>query len=921
MRPVNITLCGFGAYAEKTVIDFEKLGKSGLYLITGDTGAGKTTIFDAITYALYGSASGNSRGSDTFRSKYSAPETPTYVEMTFDYDGKRYYIKRNPDYDRPKEKGEGMTRESAGACLRYPDGRVVNKVKDVNEAVIEIMGIDRKQFTSIAMIAQGDFLKLLLASTEERKAIFRKLFHTEKYSYLEDELKRLASELGKKNEELSKSIKQYISGIICGEDDILFLDAENAKNGDITTEDAVNLLEKLIVSDSTRLEKLNDKNAMTEKDIALITKKLGISEEQKKTEKNLKESEEKLKELIPQEKALCSALKEAKEKLPDIERLGEEIAELKATLPDYDGLEEKKALREKLLGEANNAAKQRNDAKRALESVHGETEKLKTELKALGNPEEKKAVADGEMKTVNSSLDELSEIEDDFTVLENQRKNLKILQEEYREKSAEAALLRAEYEKNNKAYLDSQAGILAEELTDGEPCPVCGSKSHPHPAKKPPEAPTKEELEKSKKEAESASAASQAASENANAVKVGIESREAAVLSAARKLFSAKNTEEARSTLSEKKAEIIKEKTKLSEISEKLKKDIMRKAILEKLIPEKENEAVKLSALIGEKEKLNAEKETERKGAEKRIEELSEKLKFTSKAQALSEISGKISAKEALEGKIKKAENDYSEWEKGIAAAKASVETSKKALENREIIDEEKEAEKLSQFISEKEELQVKMQIVHTALTTNRSVLDNVRKNYGKAAETEKLYSAMKLLSDTANGTLNKKEKITLETYFQMAYFDKIIRYANIRLRVMSDGQYELKRRQDADNYRSQAGLDLGVIDHYNGSERGVNSLSGGESFMASLSLALGLSDEIQSSMGGIKLDTMFVDEGFGSLDGDTLRQAMRALSNLAESDRLVGIISHVSELKEKIDRQIVVVKNKSRGSSVKIIA
>ena len=244
----------------------------------------------------------------------------------------------------------------------------------------------------------------------------------------------------------------------------------------------------------------------------------------------------------------------------------------------------------------------------------------------------------------------------------------------------------------------------------------------------------------------------------------------------------------------------------------------------------------------------------------------------------------------------------------------------KELLKDREEIDEDKAAKRKKELTDQKNDADVHIKEINARASANRSIYKALKKQVESIADTEQKLRWVKALADTAGGNLQGREKVMLETYVQTAYFDRIISRANVRFMVMSGGQYELKRSSTADNNRSQSGLSLDVVDHYNGTERSVKTLSGGESFKASLSLALGLSDEIQASAGGIRLDTMFIDEGFGSLDEESLQQAMRALSGLAESDRLVGIISHVPELKEKIDRQIRVIKDRSGGSRVEII-
>ena len=249
MRPIKLVMSAFGPYAGKTVLDMNLLGERGLYLITGDTGAGKTTIFDAIVFALYGEASGEYREASMFRSKYAAPETPTEVELTFVYGDEQYCVKRNPEYDRPKTKGEGVTTEKAGAILTYPDGRVITRLRDVNREIEEIIGLDRHQFTRIAMIAQGDFLKLLLAGTDERKKIFQKIFHTQPYYLLQERLKSESGKLGREYEALDASVRQYADGIVCSPDSALASRVEEAKEGRLPIHDTLSLLQQLIELD------------------------------------------------------------------------------------------------------------------------------------------------------------------------------------------------------------------------------------------------------------------------------------------------------------------------------------------------------------------------------------------------------------------------------------------------------------------------------------------------------------------------------------------------------------------------------------------------------------------------------------------------------------------------------------------------
>ena len=335
MRPVILTMSAFGPYAGKVTLELDKLGKSGLYLITGNTGAGKTSIFDAITYALFGEASGDNRTSTTFRSKYALPETPTEVELVFEYGEKRYRIKRNPEYIRPKLKGDGLAVKKANAELYYPDGTVVTKLKEVNKAVTDILGVDREQFRQIAMIAQGDFLKLLLASTSERKEIFQKIFHTNGYAILQKKLSEEANRLENEYKYLRQSIDQYINGIICDDDNVLSIEVRKAKNGECTAEETDILLEKLIMNDKKYEEELSEKYAEADKRYNDITKLLTKAERYKEDEKKLEKLTAQLVEETVKSSEFKSRVQQEEARQPEIKKLSESIAELKAELPDY----------------------------------------------------------------------------------------------------------------------------------------------------------------------------------------------------------------------------------------------------------------------------------------------------------------------------------------------------------------------------------------------------------------------------------------------------------------------------------------------------------------------------------------------------------------------------------------------------------
>ncbi len=920
MRPVKLVMSAFGPYAGRVELDFDALGKKGLYLIAGDTGAGKTTIFDAITFALYGEASGDNRSANMFRSKYASAGTPTEVELTFEYAGKQYYIKRNPEYDRPKARGSGMTVEKADAQLRYPDGRVAAKLKEVNQAVVEIMGIDRDQFTQIAMVAQGDFLKLLFASTEDRKKIFQRIFRTYRYSVLQEELKSESGRLGKEYEAVSAGIRQYRSGIICEENDALSAEVEAAKDGLLPMEEVLELVEKLIERDEKSERECGDGIERIEGELKEITEKLAKAAEQQKSRDSIRESEEKLLIEFPRRSALKEQCERWEAQLPEAKALDLAASAQRLALPDYDELEEKRAALSKIILELETVKKTAKEKIDALGKLKAEIEKLKAEQQLFGNAGEKCVKLEAQRDAVSNEIKSLADLEKALSDLKKLEKRLKEAQTDYKDKSEIAQIKESKYSAKQKAYLDEQAGIIAEGLIEGEPCPVCGSISHPHKAGKSAQAPTKADLDRGRQAADRAAKEAVDASLKAGEAKAAFEEKKSAIEAAARELFFFNRFEEIEPKLAEKESDAAGRLARLGESLQMAEAMAERKAELDRAVPELEANRSELEATVAELEKKAVEQRAEKKFIEGRTAALSLKLKFGTKLEAEKEIEACEEKKTAIETAYKRAVEDFNACDRIIAELNAAVEEAKKNLRDQVAVDINAEKDREAGLNVQKKKLVGKKQVISTRITTNRAVLEKIREMSKEAAAIEAKWIWVKALSDTANGNVGGKEKVMLETYVQTAYFDRVIARANTRFMVMSGGQYELKRRRTAENNRSQSGLELDVVDHYNGSERSVKTLSGGESFKASLSLALGLSDEVQSSAGGIRLDTMFVDEGFGSLDEESLQQAVRALSGLAEGNRLVGIISHVGELKEKIDRQIVVKKEKTGGSTVQMI-
>ena len=915
MRPLKLTISAFGPYADKTIIPMDKLGENGLYLITGDTGAGKTTIFDAITFALYGEASGKMRSSSMLRSKYAVPDTPTEVELEFSLGEKVYRIKRNPEYSRPSKRGGGETLQKAEVELSLPDGRVITKIKEVEEAVKDIIGIDREQFFQISMIAQGDFMQLLMLGTKERQAIFRKIFKTDSYKLLGERLKEEASKKKAQCEALRGSVKQYVDGIVCENND--FSEAvEKVKSGGATTEDTLKLVEYILAYDEAEFLKAENEREKTEKSLEEVNARILKAKEREKTEVSFKETKAKL-ELLGKNLAESEIeLKKAEKDAAKTEALEKELAELEAQKPQYSEREKK---REELKDIETQKSQKTLEIEKKSKNQNENREtllKMKEEYRKLSSAEAEKELLQSEKAKILEELKKTESLKADVKELEKVRAEAEKAKEEYLKHSDIALKCREAYSKANKAYLDEQAGILAEGLKEDIPCPVCGSLHHPAPAEKSAAAPSEKELQNLKKEYEKAESFTADLSREAGILSGALSASEKSVKEGLRRLFGEAEIDSADEKLdllvsnldksiSKKQAEIDLSLDKI-EIFRKLSKEI---PLLEELIA-KEDKAISLLssdiARLGGREK---ELEEQIKNISSRL-----KLKDISALEERSEelykdISAFKSFKKEIEEKNQLLKNE-------IAALQGKAEQLSEQIKEEVLVSIDEENELRDSLIKKREEIAAIEKALHFRILSNKTSMENISQKEKQLSSAERAYGFVKSLSDTANGTISGKERIMLETYVQMTYFDRVINRANTRFMMMTDGQYELKRREEPISMQGQSGLELDVIDHYNSSVRSVRTLSGGESFKASLSMALGLSDEVQASAGGVRLDTMFVDEGFGSLDEESLNQAVRALTKLTEGNRLVGIISHVAELKNKIDKQIVIRKNKASGGS-----
>lgn len=1100
MRPIKLEMAGFGAYIDETVIDFDKLG-NGLYLICGNTGAGKTTIFDALTFALFGRPSGENRTGEMLRSKYATLEQPTYVRLEFSNGGRLYTVKRNPSYERKALRGGGTTEQPAAAELTLPDGRVITGIEQVNSAIQnDILKLTHGQFTRIAMIAQGDFLKLLHAPTSERQDIFRKLFGTGRFALLTSELKELTSAEKAKKEKADDKIAAVVSGIDCDRQNELYESAALARQGGLTTEKTQSLVEQLIEHDKDTSDKLSKEAEEIEGQLKEIS--LSLEGEKKKGELLNKltaerDKRDKLSAALEQRK---TELTKAKGRLDEAQGLEKEAAAYEAQLSKYTELDELSKEHDKALAglfslktkqdelnadklslsagleqmkkeaalyadtavkEANTAASlekaeaekgkmsalskrlselldissQCKDKQRLCDGLDAKVKKLELEIsgseRKAAELEKKAAELSGvqillqqkenERENTLKASRELTQLCEDILTAEKSLTQHEAAARDYLKANEKSRRLKAAAEKLDDIFRCEQAGILALGLEENKPCPVCGSTSHPKPARlsENVSVPSEEEIKSARAAFEAAQAVADEALKKAQALKGKAAGLKNSALASAQRLLgkgcelgSAKALANERIQALDEKARLLDESInelnkKLSE-SEQLSRTIeAQKASLEaakERLPKAQSNrnaaSSELSTLTGRLDTLKEELNKELEAAFEQCSSTQAGEEIAKRTQELeSELAGLHAELEALErdkkrsgeleGDIPKAERELLEKEKlltdtakDIAALNSKADELKKQRERlsaglklesldkaqqhiaackekaqgirqlyeklREACSEDSnavslvegsikslEAEAAGYPETDGKALLEKKAALDKALTdtrkrsqeagsrirVNKAILERLCDAADELKAAEYRYAVTKELYDTAAGNLAGHDRISLESYVQGAYFDNILARANRRLTVMQDGQYSLKR-STGQKGSGKTGLDLDVIDHTNDSVRSVKSLSGGESFVASLALALGLSEEIQASSGGIRLESMFIDEGFGSLDETVLSQAMKALYSISENDRSVGLISHVAELQHTaaIEHRIEVTKTQGGGSKAEVI-
>ncbi len=924
MRPIKLTISAFGSYAGENVIDFDKLGTDGLYLITGVTGAGKSTIFEAISFALYGEVSDKETG--TLRSEYADPSVESFVELEFEIiennTRKRYTVRRNPEYERPKKRGGGLVRQPAGATLIYPDGKVAENTRVVTPKIADLLGMTCEQFKQTVMIEQGKFRELLTADTKTRKEILRSIFNIYVYHDFQERIGARAAAVKAELEKRLDELESVCGTIKCDDSEELSALRDRAASGELLIlSELEERLKKQNSEDKDLLEDLNKKQEKINDDINKLTKMIEKGENQEKLRKELDAAMEKLPEIKKISKEKSAEAKSCEEKFSgEAEKLNKEIGGLENELPKYKALEEKRENLAALEERIAESSATREELETRLKRLQEELGRLREESASLENAGENIAKSKAEIEKCNQRAKALSELKNEIKALNFARIEYRNLQEKYLAASKVWNELQAAANDKRRRFNDEQAGILAETLRENEPCPVCGSLSHPKPARKTAGAPSKEEVEEAEANAEEARGNYDALSSKCNAKKSVIEEKERGITNRISELLPSTELENAEEN-ADSELEII--KTNTAALQTKLNAEIKnqsRKKELSELLPKKQDELEKANKDISELNSAIASDEGSGNQLREQIESEEGQLKFQSEVEAENHIEELKTQIEENNAAIKSAKDAAKEWEQRLQEVSADIKAHENQLNSEDAIDVEEKSREMTELKAEENLAKQKILAINIRHETNEAAAKKLAEVSVKAVEAEQENTLIQSLAKTARGQLAGGVKIDLETFVQARYLDSILHCANKHLHKMSNGQYDLIRRKNIETAQGQHSLDLNVKDYYNGTQRDVKSLSGGESFLASLSLALGLSDTVQQRGGGVRLETMFIDEGFGSLSPEFLDRAMGVLRSLTETNRLIGIISHVEEIKRLIPKRIEITKDGSNGSRAAVV-
>ena len=930
MRPLKLVLNAFGSYTGRVEVDLEKLGREGLYLICGDTGAGKSTLFDGICFALYGQTSGAARrDGEVLRSELAPPQVQSYVELTFEHAGKRYGLWRSLKYQRPALRGEGLIQQDSNAALTLPDGSVVEGKRRVNEKVEEILRLKYEHFSRIMMIAQGEFSQLLMADTEARSRILQKICDTSRHRALQEELQERARALEERRLPLEAQVKAAFAYAGCGADSpsAAPLAALKEKPSVYRGEELAALVERIQREDQATLERLKGREEEARAGMEGLLAALAQFEALAQARQSLEDAQEALNreaERLPGLTQARDGLLGGKERAAALEA---QAAALEERMSDYQAMEKDRQTLAALTAQGQALQKEIAQTQAAVQAQRQALAALQKEMAALAAAPEGLAQAQARVQALleqgkaarqlSLQAQELGRQEE--TLTQDQAK-LTQLAARAREKGEQVVQLRSQ-------LLLHQAGILAAGLREGRPCPVCGATSHPAPAPLPSQAPTEEGVRQAEAQAQQAQEQAQAlAGQVRQALGRAQAQRDQLERALAQQQVQAPPGAAAQT---------------LAQLAQALRQGLLERYRQEHGdLEQKQAQARRLEQLSreqplrqGELERQEAALQQARDRAargegsltalEKAVAARRQALAFDHPAQAQQRIDAlrreaaqHRQALEAAEQALRACQEQIRTRQGAKALLERQIEERRQALKGRE---EGAVRQALAQAQGTLRDSAAQRAVLSGRIERNRACVRQVREALDAFKALEAESALARSLADTAMGRLRGRDKLTFERYAQVAYFDRVLTMANQRFLQMTSGQYQLERAREAENLRAQAGLELNVLNHFTGARRSVKSLSGGESFMASLSLALGFADVIRQQAGGVVVDALFIDEGFGALDEAALDQVISALTRLCGGGKIIGIISHVPQLRERIERQVVVRKGRG-GSQVQLL-
>lgn len=933
MKPVKLTLTAFGPYAGRTELDLSPFGSSGLFLISGDTGAGKTALFDAITFALYGEVTGSFRSPAMLRSDFAAPTTETSVELVFTHGGRSYRVYRRPEQQRPRLRGTGSptTLPARAELIREPE-EPVSGAKAVTAAVTALLGIDAKQFAQISMIAQNDFARLLNAPSADRAAILRKVFDTGAYQQLGAVARTAATQAGQESDRCNDALVLHLHNLQAAPDSphVQALQGLQQEGDPYRTPEALELAGQLVAEDEAAAKTLETDCAALDEGVNARTAEYRAAEARAGLLARLEAARKGCAALEAEAPARQARWAEAEARRPRLEELTATLARLQQMQPRYAALGQARAQVRQAETARAAAAEALTRATRAEAALRQTAGKAAEDLAALGNPDAEIAQAEARQKTAESLQEQCGRLRQDLTRLDRAQTEMRDRQAVYRQKQAALDEAQAVHARVQRQLNAARAGLLARDLEEGTPCPVCGATHHPAPAALPQGAATERDLEEADRLLKAAQATAADASRRAGEAKARYETNRAALYQSAAEFLTRRGkryTGPAAETLSladlsavlDAQAASLREG--LAGLAQQLTEARARSARRQTLEARRREAEQQLPAAQQALEAARAAQtgaETALAAAQAEAKTQAEGLPYPTAAEMEQARQTAEAERAAIQAALDAAQADRQGYDQALAQARSRVETltGEAARDADQPTDLDALRAALQQALDRRTALRARQQATAARLAANRDTLAKLRQAQ-KAAEAARARSAvMDNLSRTINGNLTGKPKLPFEQYVQAFCFDGVVAAANQRFTRMTDGQYRLLRRETAD-IGAKTALELDVFDAYTGKTRPVGSLSGGESFLAALSLALGISDTIQQGAGGVQIDTLFVDEGFGTLDAEALEKAVDTLTGLAGSDKLVGIISHVEALQSRIGRQIEVRKTRAGSTAL----